>query len=141
MTETHAWLTLRYSDYHSEDAPQHQFLAAFKSYLQQQFPWVLGDGLGRFINRNGLVCFTIDAQHNHKGEPFYPLEIFSWVARHSTGSYGLLYFNDDEDPAHHNEFQVYVLKRGQLHQAQDSFLSPCLEEIEREYDENDPPRD
>lgn len=141
MTETHAWLTLRYSDYDSEDAPQQAFLAAFQEYLRQHHAWVLREGLVRFAHRNGLACFTLDAQHNHKGEPFYPLEIFRWAAEHSTGSYGLLYFQDDEDPAHDNEFQVYVLKRGKLIKAQDPFLSPCIEEIEREYDENDPPRD
>lgn len=141
MTELHAWLTLRYSDYDAEEAPQQQFLAAFQGYLQQHYAWVLRDERGRFGIRNGQPFFTLHTLHNHRGQPFYALEIFRWVAQHSTGSHGLLYFHDDEDPAHENEFQVYVLKRGRLIKNQDPFLSPCLEEIEREYDENDPPRD
>lgn len=139
MTELHAWLTLRYSDYDSEDFPQEAFINSFRSYLRLHYDWVLNDKSGHFAIRNGQRYFTLHALHNHKG--FYALEIFRWVAQHSTGSYGLLYFHDDEDPAHDNAFQVYVLKRGRLSKVQDPFLSPCIEEIEREYDEHNPPRD
>lgn len=142
MIEAHGWITLRYSDYHSEDQPQNDFVYSFKSYLKQHYTWVLEEDAARLTNRNGLVSFSIDVRHNHPDEPFYPLEIFTWVARHSTGSYGLLYFHDDEDTANHNTFQVYVLKRGQLLKAPaDPFLSPYHEEVEKEYDENNPPLD
>ncbi|WP_052732768.1 Imm7 family immunity protein [Hymenobacter terrenus] len=142
MIEIHAWITLRYSDYDSEDHLQRDFIANFKGYLAQQYNWVLENSYGRFIDRNGLECFAIDVQHNHK-DSFYVLDIFSWVAKESTGSYGLLYFHDDEDQEAFNEFQVYVLKRGKLAKSKDSFLSPYHEEVERkrEYDENNPPED
>jgi hypothetical protein len=139
MIEIHACITLRYIDYDSEDHPQRNFIANFKGYLAQNHNWVLSDFYGNFIDRNGLQCFTLDVLHNRKGEPFYALDIFSWVAKESTGSYGLLYFHDDEDPESFNEFQVYVLKRGNLTKSNDSFLSP-YQEVEREYDENNPPR-
>lgn len=141
MIEIHAWLTLRYSDYDSEEQLQRKFIADFKGYLAQNHNWVLADSYGKFIDRNGLECFTLDVQHNHKGEPFYALDIFSWVAKESTGSYGLLYFHDEEDQEFFNEFQVCVLKRGKLTKSKDSFLSPYWEEVEREYDEHNPPRD
>jgi len=141
MIEAHGWLTLSYSDYDSEDEPQRRFITAFRNFMAQKYPWVLVDSYGRFTTRNGLECFAIDALHNHKGEPFYILEIFSWVASNSTGSYGLLHLYDDEDAAHNNEFQVYIVKRGQLIKAQDAFLSPYFEEVEQEYDDANPPRD
>ncbi|UOQ70436.1 Imm7 family immunity protein [Hymenobacter cellulosilyticus] len=141
MVEIHGWITLRYSDYHSEEAPQREFVARFKQYLEQTGIWPGFAHLCQLTVYNGQYCFTITAQHNHPGQPFYPLEIFTWIAQESTGSYGLLHFHDDEDPALHNEFQVYVLKRGKLIKAADSFLSPYFEEVEREYDAANPPLD
>lgn len=66
MIEIHAWITLRYSDYDSEDHLQRDFIAKFKGYLAQHYNWVLENSYGRFINQNGLECFAIDVQHNHK---------------------------------------------------------------------------
>lgn len=141
MVEIHGWITLRYSDYHSEDGEQEKFVYAFKQFLQTRFDWVLTRQHGLFTRYNGLDCFTLNVQHNHPGEPFYPLEIFTWAAENSTGSYGTLYFHDDEDATHHNEFQVLVLKRGKLIKVSDPFLSPYIEEVEKEYDESNPPKD
>jgi hypothetical protein len=144
MVEIHGWITLRYSDYHSEDDKQHDFVYHFKQFLQKHCEWVVGNPdsqIGYLTQRNGLDCFTIAAQHNHLGSPFYPLDIFKWVAEHSPGSYGILYFHDDEDEARHNEFRVFTLKRGKLIELKDPFLSPYLEEVEQEYDADNPPLD
>jgi hypothetical protein len=142
MVEIHGWITLRYSDYHSEERLQNDFVYSFKSYLHSHHSWILSEGIGRFTSRNGLECFSIDVQHNHAGEPFYLLELFAWVAKESSGSYGLLYFHDDEDEAYQNEFQVYVLKRGKLIKGKtDPFLSPYYEEVEKKYDADNPPLD
>ena len=144
MVEIHGWITLRYSDYHSEDGEQEKFVYAFKQFLLKHCEWVLKDPdgqIGRVTNRNGLDSFTINVQHNHPGTPFYPLNIFTWAAENSTGSYGMLYFHNDEDATHHNAFQVFVLKRGKLIKANDPFLSPYIGEVEKEYDESNPPKD
>lgn len=53
----------------------------------------------------------------------------------------MLYYYDDEDKEKGNEFQIYVLKRGKLLKQEDRFLSPYFSEVEREYDELDPPKD
>jgi hypothetical protein len=143
MVEIHGWITLRYSDYHSEDVEQKNFVYAFKQFLLKHCEWVLNDPddqIGKLTNRNGLDCFTINVQHNHPGSPFYPLDIFAWAAEHSAGSYGMLYFHDDEDPTHDNEFQVFVLKRGKLTKVKDLFLSPYYEEVEKEFNESNPPK-
>jgi len=141
MVEIHGWITLRYSDYHSEDGEQEKFVYAFKQFLHTRFDGVLTRQHGLLTQYNGLDCFTLNVQHNHLGEPFYPLEIFTWAAENSTGSYGMLYFHDDEDAVHHNVFQAFILKRSKLIRANDSFLSPYIEEVEKEYDESNPPRD
>ena len=134
---------MRYSDYHSEDDKQNDFVYSFKQFLKKHCEWVLGDPagqIGHLTRRNGLDCFIIAVQHNHPASPFYPLDIFKWAAENSTGSYGILYFLD-EDEARHNEFQVFVLKRGKLIESKDSFLSPYFEEVEEEYDADNPPLD
>ena len=141
MVEVHAWITLRYSDYHSEDAEQANFIYNFKQFLHKEHAWVLDDEVARLTSRNGLDCFTLNVQHNHPGVPFYPIEIFTWAAENSTGSYGLLHFHDDEDESQPNEFQVYALKRSKLLKSKDLFLSPYVAEVEQDYDENNPPRD
>jgi hypothetical protein len=141
MVEVHGWITLRYSDYDSEDEKQNDFVYAFKQFLQANFDWLLTQQHGLLPQYNGLNCFALNVQHNHAGEPFYPLEIFTWAANHSTGSYGMLYFLDDENEAHHNEFQVFILKRGKLIKAKDLFLSPYFEEVEKECNVNNPPVD
>lgn len=116
----------------------------FEQFLRQHCKWVLDEEAGKIgmlTRRNGLDCFTMAVQHNHPGIPFYPLDIFKWAAENSTGSYGILYFFNDEDKVCHNEFQVFVLKRGKLIESKDYFLSPYFEEIEKEYDEHNPPKD
>jgi hypothetical protein len=141
MIETHGWITLRYSDYHSQEHLQRAFVHKFTQYVQQEYAWALQQGHFQLRTYNGLDAVTLTVQHNHKGTPFYPLDLFTWVAQESTGSYGLLYVHDDEDELQHNEFQVYVLKRGNVRKMQDPFLSPYEEEVEQTYDEANPPLD
>ncbi|MGR6542089.1 Imm7 family immunity protein [Paenibacillus tundrae] len=42
------------------------------------------------------------------------------------GSYGMLYVFNDEHPKHFNEFNVYVLTRGNVEERNDPFLSPLI---------------
>ena len=141
MIEIHGWITLRYSDYHSQEQQQQAFVNKFTQHVHQKYEWVLKAGHLRMHTYNGLEAVTLNVQHNHQGTPFYPLDLFTWVAQESTGSYGLLYVHDDEDELHHNEFQVYVLKRGSIVKRPDPFLSPYEEEVEQTYDELNPPLD
>ncbi len=141
MVEIHGWITLHYSDYHSVDAEQNDFVCRFKQFIIKRCKWVLDDQISSLTSRNGLDCFALNVQHNHPGTPFYPLDIFTWTAENSTGSYGMLYVYDDESKDHNTEFQVFVLKRGKLVKEKDHFLSPYFEEVEKEYDEENPPQD
>jgi hypothetical protein len=129
MIEIHCWITLRYDDYHSDDQAQQAFVAKFKDYLNQEHPDVLSTRYGHLISYNGLECFSLHTQHNHRGTSFYPLQILTWVAQNGKGSYGLLYYYDDEDGEVENAFQVHSLKRGKVAKQQDRFLSPYIPEV------------
>lgn len=79
---------------------------------------------------NGQYHLTIKANHNHRDEAI--IEFFKWIANISTGSLGLLYVLDDEDinRGNENKFKVWRMKKGQVDELDDQFLSPCNPTIE-----------
>ncbi|MCL2013239.1 MAG: immunity 7 family protein [Cystobacterineae bacterium] len=61
------------------------------------------------------------------------LSLFKCIAEKAKGSYGLLYFHDDEDVSgKDNFFQVYVLARGAIKTMTDTFLSPLVPVVEEQ---------
>jgi hypothetical protein len=58
------------------------------------------------------------------------LDLYHFIARAAPGSYGLLYIQDDEDPVHYNDFQMYLVARGVLTEHADHYLSPFVPVIE-----------
>jgi len=81
---------------------------------------------------NNDYKLTIAGLDNHKSSSWTELlEFFNWIAIEARGSYGLLYFYDDEDKnGLNNQFQVLVLKKGKINFEIDSFLSPYIPEVE-----------
>jgi hypothetical protein len=79
---------------------------------------------------NGSFHLTIDAAHNHRSDE--PIEFFKWIADISLGSYGLLYVYDDEDHKRGNEnkFKVWRMKKGQVDELDDVYLSPYFPTVE-----------
>jgi hypothetical protein len=79
---------------------------------------------------NGLYHLTIKAQHNHRDEQI--IDFFKWIAEISVGSFGLLYVLDDEDIKRNNDnkFKVWRMKKGQVDELDDPFLSPFNPTIE-----------
>ena len=79
---------------------------------------------------NGAYHLTIKADHNHRDEQI--IDFFKWIAEISIGSFGLLYVLDDEDIKRNNEnkFKVWRMKKGQIDELDDPFLSPCNPTIE-----------
>jgi hypothetical protein len=79
---------------------------------------------------NGAYHLTIMADHNHRDEKI--IDFFRWIADISVGSFGLLYVLDDEDIKRNNEnkFKVWRMKKGQIDELDDPFLSPCNPTIE-----------
>ncbi|QVQ51784.1 hypothetical protein J4H86_23955 [Spiractinospora alimapuensis] len=83
---------------------------------------------------NAMFQVTLGGRHNHRGGAERYLEFFRWIATWAPGSYGLLYYRDDEaeHPARREEFRVLVMARGEVSERIDPFLSPCVPVIEDE---------
>lgn len=142
MVEFHCWITLRYDDYHNIEIKQRAFLNRFKEFIENEHSFLLERGIGRIVKYNDLDCFVLSGLFNHKTQPFSPLEIMKWISINGRGSYGLLYILNDEDDQRNgdnsNRFKVWVLKRGNLLEMDDIFLSPYFPECEKPYDKNNP---
>jgi hypothetical protein len=125
MFEYHGWATLREGDDGFDGGQLHQILDELKDVIGE-----FSDGSGvadvRWTNGNAMVWFA--GCPNHRHERVFGL--FPWLAKHAPSSYGLLYIWDDEDPSHHNTFQVWCLRRGKVELRFDPFLSPCEPVIE-----------
>lgn len=65
------------------------------------------------------------------------LEFFRWIGTIAPGSYGLLYYWDDEDSRgaeYRNQYRVLVMTRGTVAEQADPFLSPCEPTIDDPFD-------
>jgi hypothetical protein len=56
--------------------------------------------------------------------------MLEWIGTELSGTYGLVYWSDDEDPAVADNFQVISMARGKLRHHADPFLSPINPVIE-----------
>ncbi len=85
---------------------------------------------------NGFPVLSVHGCNNHKFGGFIDgnydtlLDIFKFVGQVASGSYGLLYIEDDEERGYNNVCQVFVLKRGKLERADDPFFSPLIPTVE-----------
>ncbi|SFT43636.1 Immunity protein 7 [Lishizhenia tianjinensis] len=143
MIEYHGWITLRFSDYHVGNKKQEDFKNKLNTFLKTEFPVVLETNI-KIGSFNGMDMLMMNGCHNHRGtDRFYPLQIFRWISENGPGSYGLLYIQDDEDRRkdYADNFRVWVLKRGQLEEKEDTLLSPYIPQCEKEFDEENPPID
>jgi len=75
-------------------------------------------------NVNYSMIFQCSGGSNHRGTNHDNLlEVLRFVVSRLPGSFGLVYWSDDEDPDM-DGFRVIVIARGQLHERLDPFLSP-----------------
>lgn len=82
---------------------------------------------------NGMYCIFTQGSANRVSKDVQKIfDLFEWLKEHALGSYGLLYFRDDEDSSLENGFKVGVLRRGGFSFRNDPFLSPCIPVIEDE---------
>jgi len=82
---------------------------------------------------NGEAFLHMAGNKNHRGVIGQELAgLLTYVAREAPGSYGLLYWRDDEGkaPAGPWNFQVTVMARGALTTRFDPFLSPTFPVVE-----------
>jgi len=69
---------------------------------------------------------------NHRGQDHYELiYVLEWIAESLPGSYGLVYWVDDEDPevASRDQYRVITLARGRLEERRDPFFSPISQVV------------
>ncbi len=77
--------------------------------------------------------FQCSASHNHRGDAHQRLgNILDWIVKHLPGSFGLVYWNDneDEEPGNSERYRVLVIARGCVHEKEDGFLSPIIPTVE-----------
>jgi hypothetical protein len=131
MFQYHGWVTLHGSPGDEELADQR---AAYERVHNEVASLKDGGTLVDLRWINGMPQLHVFGFLNHRArEGQEILDTFARIGRVAPGSYGLLYFRDDEDPRGlRNEFQVLVMRRGQVTQHPDTFLSPCIPAIEDE---------
>lgn len=93
MTEYHCWTVIRYDSHDTNQTLQEDCVVNCEKYLTSH-QYLTVDKF-KIVRQNGQVTFFASGLHNHKAN--YILEIFNWLSKTASGSYGLLYFHDDED--------------------------------------------
>ena len=129
MFEFHSWVTIQEGWCESQD--DETLLAANVKEIRSEAERLLVDTFGCSADvavANGLHRPTIHGFRNHAQS--WVLELFRRTGQIARGSYGVLYIRDDEDPDHSNEFQVWVMVRGEVEKKEDALLSPCLPKLE-----------
>ena len=131
MFEYHAWVTIQHSAGDESDA---ELRAAHRKVEQELEALSGGTGLVDLRWVNGMSQLHLSGFLNRRsGEGQDVIDVFCQVGRVAHGSYGVFYMLDDEDPSgKNNEFQVLVMRRGDVTQQPDRFLSPCIPAIEDE---------
>lgn len=83
------------------------------------------------IEKNYTRFIQFGVMENHKTDRTEEIiGLFEHISRIATGSYGLLYFLDDEDKTYNDEFRVLVSKKGVTEWKKDDFFNPCSKMIE-----------
>jgi hypothetical protein len=130
MIEYHGWVVIRdhFNDL-DQDIDEDKMNEIVERIRERIRPSVTNEYYD-LRNLNGSIHLTIDAAHNHRSDE--PIELFKWIADISIGSYGLLYIYDDEDHGRGNEnkFKVWRMKKGQVDELDDIYLSPYFPTVE-----------
>ena len=125
MFEYHGWAVVRDTTSDGDPESLHRIVGEL-----QRTASAFNDGTAvtdiRWINGACYVSFAGNPNHRHE----CVFGWFHWLARHAPGSYGILYVWDDEDLNFGNVFRVFCLRRGQVEERIDPFLSPCMPVVE-----------
>jgi len=88
---------------------------------------------GCVLGVNGRLVFQCSGGANQRGDDHESLrDVLRYVTTELPGSYGLVYWYDDEDPGRgrFDGYRVIVIDRGRLHDRFDPFLSPTDPPVE-----------
>lgn len=134
MFEFHGWSIIRYDSHGTNSIKQAKCWEEIHDWINAKYkPWI-EMRLITLNTYNDQNCIAINGLHNHYDD--WPVEIFKHISEYAPGSYGLLYYNDDESKEFPNQFQVYRLAKSKLTYFEDSFLSPYIPIVEDEFDRN-----
>ncbi|MEU0873453.1 Imm7 family immunity protein [Nocardia brasiliensis] len=127
MFEYHGWSTVQYDVEYDDDARSDTVYAAVQARLDA---FDTGAGLVDLRYVNGKIQLHFSGYTNHPH--WNVLDTFKELGTVAPGSYGMLWVRNDEDPVLYNEFQVFVMRRGQTTTQKDTLLSPCVPLIENQ---------
>jgi hypothetical protein len=130
MTEYHCWVNISHHHYDTNSDLRNKHVALCERYLATH-PY-LKEELYKIVKYNGMVTFLASGLHNHNDG--YILEVFTWLGENAPGSYGLLYYQDDENSDMETGFRTYIMKKGKVIEKMDDLLSPRIPNIEDETD-------
>jgi hypothetical protein len=130
MIELHGWITLRESyEYDCENDNLGNIVMGIEKHINSMYFQPSELSLKRL---NGVPSISITFRANRKTEEIKSIfDLLGTIADCAKGSYGLIYLHDDEDvDGKDNLFQVFVLARGIITEANDIFLSPFIPTVE-----------
>ena len=131
MITIFAWLEIR-STYLDEDLhPEIDEKMIFEK-IDNSVRGLKYNGI-QVIEKNYSRFIQFSVMENHKtGKSEEMIDLFEYITKIATGSYGLLYYLDDEDNQFGDEFRVLVARKGKCEWKQDVFFSPCSMMLEDE---------
>lgn len=137
MFEYQGWATIL-PTYYEDDAAEDAFDDETAAELIAELEKLAADHKACNINNacgigymNGNLRCWFMGYSNHRCQEWEEImAYFQTLAAKAPGSYGILSCRDDEDPVKNNAFQIFILKKGRIIEADDIWLSPCVPEIE-----------
>ena len=130
MFEYHGWITFVYSPYDVEN--EDEKLDVVISYARNFIKQMLNErhvAELKVINAEYMASFAGSANHR-SSDVEAVFQLFKEIGQKAPGSYGLLYFWDDEAPDFNGEFRVGRLVRGEFEFVKDHYLSPRIPTLE-----------
>lgn len=130
MVEYYGWISISDSTYESDDKALSLVLEKLHVFINE---YKINDSLGilKLHQVNGVTQLLVSGCRNHFSQELIDIfRLYEYVAKIAVGSYGLLYIRNDESEYAFNEFEVFVLARGEIKKEKDTFLSPCIPVIE-----------
>ena len=130
MVEYYGWISISDSTYESDDKALSLVLEKLHVFINE---YKINDSLGilKLHQVNEVTQLLVSGCRNHFSQELIDIfRLYEYVAKIAVGSYGLLYIRNDESEYAFNEFEVFVLARGEIKKEKDPFLSPCIPVIE-----------
>lgn len=131
MVELHGWITLRESyESHSEEDRLKEIVTSIEQHIEKMN---FKEDEIRLRHLNGVPNISIALYKNRETQEVRDVyELLKLIAKLAEGSYGLIYYHDDEDSnGKDNEFQVHILAQGIIKEGTDKFLSPLIPTVEK----------